>query len=471
MLIITSALSLALITRSTLALPAAIRDTPTNEGNDTIGTLMETALGKLLASQEASPGNFFIPGGRQTVTFAGANGSDDDDSKNNAIFADFDEVATNNLFSDNYKTFIEDVAKALSIDPNATESNPQLQSASDSQVQACFPDLQKVKTAALSAYIQSTGALANGTSDPAFQSWAEDQYTPYTEAETKCQAAENNYNALYAKIHGDNFAVFSQAITNMQPLIRPDSAAHPGIMMEISNGTGSGRYLPAYSIPPLEGTLDAWQGGSGLAPFTYSSTNDKGSDNSTSKSGGASFSFQWKAVSASAGGDGSTTTDATSYSAQDMEVSFGSATLIGIERGIWFDDFRSADALKSASASSDNITAAAIPVFKTHFGSAGASGPAAVYNAQALVAYQPKIGITFASSDTYQKFQSVSAGGGLCLGPFCFGGHGASSSNTSTWDNSTNTFTYDDQTSNGYILGYIQTSFWGGSTIQNSTNQ
>ncbi|KAJ6631428.1 hypothetical protein B0H10DRAFT_1772754 [Mycena sp. CBHHK59/15] len=446
------------------------RDAP-SVTSQSIQSLTQTAISIYLGSQNTADKGFFALEGWKTIDFAGANTAVDNNTANSIIFQTADALpsrgAANStggdiFFSDEYVNYIQEVNKALA--RNDSEPNPDIQKAQDAQTKACFEDAPAALTKALEVYISSTGMTPSNKSDPAFVSWASTGYAPYSTANTACQSATNDYFAEIDKINGDDFAIFSTASNNVRGLTSSPPASHPGVNMPIdkalpgSPSTVQGNFVPMYSIPVLQGTLAGWQSLAPTSPaYTYDSEKNTFSDDTSTSFGGAHLGFAWGRASLDASASHSDSTSVINTTAQNFQLSFNGLALMDVERGVWFDGFRSANALHNPA---DNVTAAAKPVFDKFFKTSDNPGPAAIYNEKALVAFQPSWTIEFTASNFYNNFKQSQASASGCFLFICGGGEGGSSSNVTKYDDSKNSVTFTDQTNNGYIIGYVQHNFW-----------
>lgn len=466
----TSALSVLLagFAASSRALPTT-RDAPPAVDATTVEALWTSAMQDFIAEVH---GDFsrvsLLTGGLESIDYAGNHSASTDYDKNNVVYKQLDNVYTNGsqvFFSDQYKHFIEDMNKAMNL-PNATD-HPDVAAAMKAQTSACGHDgfSTVIKDALVEYHEEHPKNTDVDPDDQDFMEWAEDNYTPYNNAKSMCLAATSHYEAVYTQDMGDDFAVFSAAVENMRPITDPDTAPHPGIMMEVRNSTGTdasghadaGNLVPAYSVPLLNTTLSAWQQGLEMQKFIHNYTQTTGSVTNDTKGGSGGFSFAWSSGGASAGGSGGSADFDVKTTATWMGVSFGSIAVMNIDIGLWFDSFRIASLVKDPA---DNMTAAAVPVFNKYFGTKENPGPAAVYNSKVLVAYQPKIDIAVGSNDVDEAQKTVAANAKICFLAFCGGGGGGSSADDTHWVTTNDGLSYNDDSGNGYIIGFVQQNFW-----------
>ncbi|KAJ7286988.1 hypothetical protein C8J57DRAFT_1282458 [Mycena rebaudengoi] len=423
------------------------RDAPTVTAQS-VQQLTQTAISIFLGSQNAADKGFFALTGWKTVDWVGANTAVDNSTGNLILFETADALLDRGG------------TEARFISATSTE----LKAAQDKQVKACFTDIAPVLSEALTAYVSSTGITPSNKSDPAFISWASTGFAPYVTANTECQDAANEFFALLDKIKGDDFAIFSAASNNVRGLTVSPPTSHPGVNMPIDKAlpggpsTVQGNFVPAYSIPVLEGTLGGWQAAESTQPsYTYDSEKNSFKNDTTTNFGGAHLGFSWGRASLDASASHQDATVIVNTTAQNFKLSFNGLALMDVERGVWFDGFRSANAVNKPA---DNVTAKAKPVFEKFFQTSDNPGPAAVYNDKALVAFQPSWTIEFSASNFYSKFKEDQASASGCFLFICGGGSGGSSSNKTEFDDSKNAVTFTDTSKNGYIIGYVQHNFW-----------
>jgi hypothetical protein len=220
-----------------------------------------------------------------------------------------------------------------------------------------------------------------------------------------------------------------------------------------------GSFVPYYSIPTLNATLLAWQSGSGLSNFAFSSSTFNSSSESSTHFGGAHLGITYEGISASANAQHSDAQSSADVSALGFDLSFAGLALLDIEQGIWFDNYRVAHAAETPD--SQHQPAKAIFSNDTYFGSSDKPGPLSVYNAQALIGFKPSWTIQLVDSHTTSSSQSNSAGFDISiLGLLDIGGYGGSTQNNTHYDNATNTLTIKDDSNNAYILGYVQNGYF-----------
>ncbi|KAJ7286959.1 hypothetical protein C8J57DRAFT_1116667 [Mycena rebaudengoi] len=447
------------------------RDDPPIDSKS-IQDLAQTAISIFLGSQNVADKGFYALTGWKTVDWVGQNSAVDNSTGNLILFQTADALPERSgeehsgqlYFSDNYVHFIQEANKALA--SNDTNISDELKAAQDKQVKACFTDIQPILNEALTAYVSSTGITPSNKSDSAFISWASTGFTPYTTANTECQDSTNDYFALLDKLKGDDFAIFSAASNNVRGLTTSPPASHPGINMPIDKAlpgapsTVQGNYVPAYAIPVLPGTLGGWQSAGNTQPsYAYDSKKDTFKNDSSTSFGGGHLGFVWDEYDVSGNGQGEHKSSSTvvNTTAQTFSLSFNGLALMDVERGVWFDGFRSANALNKPV---DDTAKKGKAVFDKFFQTADNPGPVAVYNAKALVGFQPSWTIEFSSSEYYNKYRSDQGSAEVCALFICFGGSGGSTSNNTQFDNATNTVKFTDPSKNGYILGYVQHNFW-----------
>ncbi|KAJ7286989.1 hypothetical protein C8J57DRAFT_1707397 [Mycena rebaudengoi] len=433
--------------------------------------LTQTAISIYLASRNALGSPFIALTGWKTIDWVGVNAAVSNTTGNSILYQAVDPLPDRSgagsqiFFSDSYTNFIQEIGKAMKLNGSA-DDNPEIEAAGNKQVELCADAMKPVRDKALDAYISATGVQIASATDPDFLSWADMSYAPYVTALAECQSAWTDYNALFDALYGDDFAIFSASHSAVTGLTHSPPTSHPGINMPIDKAFGTsapstaqGNYVPDYSIPVLAATLGGWQSSEHTTPsFTFDSEKHHFESNSSSNFGGAHLGFQWSSGSIDASASHQDSTDITKTSAQSFKLSFNELALMDVEFGLWFDGFRSANALNSPAA--DNITAAATPKFDTFFGTAEKPGPAAIYNKQALVGYQPSWTIEFSEASSYSSFKHDMASAEGCVLFICGGVSSESSSNKTEADDSKNVVTFTDTSQNGYILGFVQHNFW-----------
>ncbi|KAJ7437934.1 hypothetical protein B0H11DRAFT_2255036 [Mycena galericulata] len=262
--------------------------------------------------------------------------------------------------------------------------------------------------------------------------------------------------------NGNDSDVYITARVNIEPLLTK-SALVPGINMVIQkDGTTNpqdGSLVPYYAIPTLNATLSAWQSGSGLSPFKYTSSEHNVSMSSSSSFGGAEFGIIFDNFEGGFGGEHKASQSSLDLQANSYELSFGALALLEVDQGHWFDDYRLAKAAQNPD--TNHTGAQAIFNQSTFFGSAQKPGPLSVYNAYALVGFQP--GFTIAFTDIKTDNSSTSSESGFEIGNLGLaeiGGYAGSTSNSTSFDQKTNTLTIKDNSANAYIIGFVQNTFW-----------
>lgn len=362
-------------------------------------------------------------------------------------------------------TFVQEVNSALGLS-NLTD-DPDLKRITEEQGVACTDNVTDVATIALQKYLKmhpgGNDSIAIDSED--FLRWANNGYAPYIQARQKCQLATNAYDKKITDLFGADAGVFAAALNNIQPLIGVQGQVNvPGVTMPLSD-TGidskAGNLAPLYSFPSLNGTIQAWRSGGQSPTYGKTITTETVTSQSQSDSAEAHVSVNGPFVGGSAGGSGTSNTSLTTISGLSVVVKFGGIQLMNVYRGIWFDQFRSATALKTSDKTDEKYTAAK-KVFDHYFGTSSVPGSAAVYNDKALVVYQPYVNITFATESDFNTAQSNSASASVS-GFFGMVDAGATQSHTegqAKFEKDTLSMVYQDQSPTAYILGYVQSSFW-----------
>ncbi|KAJ7157783.1 hypothetical protein C8R46DRAFT_1293024 [Mycena filopes] len=428
-----------------------------------------------LQSQNVNSSFTFTPSWT-AIDFAGVNVGDSVGAGNlNAImYQAFDHVIgphqEQQWFSIEFTNFVEEVNKHFP-EINGSHPDPQVQKAQDDQIDACHTQLNAALQKALPIYIEEVGPIATNSTpetDPSLRQWAQTNYAPLMTAQAACSSAQDGYLRAITTVYGDDSGAFAPLMTTITAMEQSLSGGEPlpGVTMPISDNflpnqakpPSNGKYKPEYDASVLNATLTNWQtSGSSTPAFSYKVNSSHFANESHTTEGGGGLSFIWDDFSGSGSGEGSTTTKSGNATTQYFEMTFGGISLITIDRGIWFDGFEMANAVQNPP---DNITAAAKPAFDQFFGNATNPGPAASYNRQVLMAYQPTWNITFTSKTDYEEMKSASGGGEACFLFICANAHGSTSSNKTTVDDNSMTIAFQDLSKNGYILGYVVSSYW-----------
>lgn len=473
--VIAAALTAALCILNTSALPThqqAREASGTQADGASVQDLTANAFKSFLASKNVADKGFVASTGWTTISWLGdTESADANQFPNKTLFETLDTVSRNNsnnkvLSSDAYRNFIQDMNKGS----NGTGSSKELEEVQDTQTKECG-ELYSVLTEAMDAYRKSPdGGPVDSITDSDFTGWASIQYAPYRTANAKCMAAKNKYNAIYDKLNGNNFALFSQAVQNIQKIM--DSQYNEGFDMPIDKPKKNGKFSefrPLYSMYGLQGVLNGYKDkGSDDPAFAYDSSKDTSETSSESTFGGAHLGFSWSKATVDASASSTKTDNVTKTTAQSFQISFVGLTLADIDLGLWWDGWRSASAIKETS-SSDNVTDEAKEAFQHYFGSADDPGPASVINAKALIAYKPTIKVTFSKQEDANHFQSVAASANVCFLFICGGGSGGSSKSSTSFEKDASTITIKDNNEFGYVVGFVQRSFFDGGSDKGSS--
>ncbi|KAJ7099387.1 hypothetical protein B0H15DRAFT_944797 [Mycena belliarum] len=431
----------------------APRGDPTAIPGGRIEDFTSEAIASYLESQHATGLPFNVNGPWSTINFAGNTTTQTSFMMNNDIYRSVDEQndrRTNSTinFSRMYGDFINQ-----KIPHPPVEESQKLNETHAQMNKACFGGaLETALTSALIAYNKWSHVKTTNDSDPKFLAFANTDFPDYITAHTACTQATLAFDAATSEVEGDDAGLYAGAI------------GAPGVNMPIADdqSTGTidqGQYVAYYSIPTLNATLTGWQGGVGLQPFKYASKEANGSTSSSSKFGGGKLGITYEGVTVGAHADHSESKNSATAMAKDFELSFGALALLSIDQGLWFDGYR----LARAAQNPDAKHGPAKDVFsnESYFGSADAPGPLAVYNNMALVGYKPSWKIQLQDSSAMDSSSTTSAGVDISVfGLFSIGGYGGSTKNNTQYDKSTNTVTIEDDSSNGYIIGYVQKTFF-----------
>ncbi|KAK0470292.1 uncharacterized protein EV420DRAFT_103933 [Desarmillaria tabescens] len=209
--------------------------------------------------------------------------------------------------------------------------------------------------------------------------------------------------------------------------------------------------------------------------FSYISSSKSGSVEGETDNGGGGVSFGFKDyASIGVGADSSKTSTSTELKMKSFSIAW-KAALLPVQRGIWFDGYRVASLMsnlgQTGSGDDDNdkeLDAEATKSFDKWFGTEDSPGPAAEYNDIALIIYRPIFTMEFSDTKTYQEFKETKASAGVCFFFICVGGNGGSSSNKTTFSETSSSVTYEDLSDNVYYAGSLKGSFWTQSGDSNS---
>ncbi|KAK0472082.1 hypothetical protein IW261DRAFT_1424683 [Armillaria novae-zelandiae] len=202
--------------------------------------------------------------------------------------------------------------------------------------------------------------------------------------------------------------------------------------------------------------------------FSYSSSSKSGSVEGETDNGGGSVGLDFKFFSVGAGADTTTSSTSTELKMKSFSIAW-QAALLPVQRGTWFDGFRVASLMSNlgttgTSADDDEndraLYANATHSFNKWFGTDDRPGPAADYNDIALIIYHPIFKMEFSDAKTYQEFKETKASAGVCFLFICVGGNGGSSSNKTSFSETSSAVTYEDLSNNVYYAGSLQGSFW-----------
>ncbi|KAJ7437908.1 hypothetical protein B0H11DRAFT_2106165 [Mycena galericulata] len=458
-------LALGLFSLAVSAAPGIPRDS-TPQTPATIQQLTTGAIAKFLATRQGDNQPFNVAGPWQTVNYAGKNAGNLTAAEiNNDIYQACDTQAnrlTNSTesFSSGYKDFVQQVINAT-VGP--TQQQSAAVNATNAKMQsACFGTEPKMLNSALQQYNLIAITVATNGSDPNFLSWASTSDPDFMQAQNDCEQATIAYYNATDNANGDDSDVYIAEQLNIQPLLAEDELVS-GITMQTQKvGTKNpqdGAFVPYYAIPTLNATLSAWQSGSGLSPFKYTNSEFNASTSSKTSFGGAEFGLIFDIFEGGIGGEHKSSQSSLDLETSNFELSFGALALLEVDQGLWFDDYR----LAKAAQNPDTKHAGAKAIFNssTFFGSAQKPGPISVYNAYALVGYQP--GFTIAFTDIHTNSSGSSSEGGFeigILGLAEIGGYAGSTSNNTNFDNKTNTLTIKDNSANAYVIGFVQNTFW-----------
>ncbi|PBK67813.1 hypothetical protein ARMSODRAFT_1005219 [Armillaria solidipes] len=206
--------------------------------------------------------------------------------------------------------------------------------------------------------------------------------------------------------------------------------------------------------------------------FSYLSSSKSGSVEGKTDNGGGGVGLDFKYFSVGVGADTTKSSTSTELKMKSFSIAW-QAALLPVQRGTWFDGFRVASLMSNlgttGTSDSDDendkaLYANATESFDKWFGTHDKPGPAAEYNDIALIIYHPIFAMEFSDEKTYQEFKETKASAGVCFLFICVGGNGGSSSNKTTFSDTSSTVTYEDLSDNVYYTGSLQGSFWTQST-------
>jgi hypothetical protein len=139
----------------------------------------------------------------------------------------------------------------------------------------------------------------------------------------------------------------------MMPIINAENTWYPGLNMPTSGPSNTtegaavgsqfmGTLVPFYAMSALNSTLATWQQGLATTPaLTWNSSSEVSVSTSDSQSQGIGASWLFDSASESSSSNSSFML----AMAQSADLSFGGIELIPVERGAWFDNWRSASAV------------------------------------------------------------------------------------------------------------------------------
>ncbi|KAJ3795269.1 hypothetical protein GGU11DRAFT_242095 [Lentinula aff. detonsa] len=468
-------LSLTLIVSTTSALPVRFRRASASTSVDTVANYMQTALQTYLAGQNGVSNFHAISDGWKPIDFAGTGTSLNGDEGANSMFYIADQIqgaTTTTSYSGMMISFIQDVNVAMNLNTSGANS-PDVTKAQQASSKACYSGMAAAMTKVSQEYAEQNSGRSPNTTSPEFLQFAA-QDPDYTQASDECQSATNTYQAALSHAVGDDFYIFSGALNNIDQLTASLTLIE-GLNMEVSSATssaglGKGRYKPYYNMPTLNGTMSAWQsnnnGLSSSPAFTWSSSSSSGSTTNTTSSGGAGVGFIWEDFSGSGAGSSSSSKTTSNVTSVSMSVSFGQVSMFGVDFGLW-NAPEVAEALQNPP---DDIAKKGAPVFEKYYGSASKPGPLASWKDQALVVYQPSFSVEFSSAEEASEFHQTAATAGVCIFIICIGGSGSSSSSKMNYSTGSKFVTYNDTTSQAYLVGFTQTNFFVNQGPQDDSN-
>ncbi|KAJ7503150.1 hypothetical protein B0H11DRAFT_1988039 [Mycena galericulata] len=467
-------LSLLLLIHGANSFPAPRQNT----GGISIQDSMASMYNMYLQSQNVQGVSFYsLFGGEAEIAFAGVGAQGASQFvMNELLFETADRLphmdnynSTGQLmFSVHYQHFIQ----ALQNDTSSTQTPAQSKELTDlvaNETAACVTNLGSVTDQAYAGY-QKLGGKAQ-ESDAVFIQFATENYGQYHSAQLACSAAKDAYNKALANINGDDNGIIQAAINAMLPIINAEETLYPGLNMPVSgvgNGTVGDQYtgsmVPFYAMPSMNSTLAVWQQGTddGSPALTWNSSHDSSVSVSASQSSSVSANWLWDSASASQNSNMSFVLT----QAQSSVISVGGIELIDVVRGAWFDAFRSASATGNP-ATDDPLAKAHKAAFAEYFGTSANPGPAAIYNDKALVVYKPTATFAFGSQADYNAAKSAQAKASVSGGLWGVSGGASSSQSGAVFDDNALTISFNPNTENAYIVGFIMHSYWD--DVTNST--
>ncbi|KAJ7496679.1 hypothetical protein FB451DRAFT_1359249 [Mycena latifolia] len=467
-----SAVAAVLLAISTSAAPT-IRDASPGVTAQTASDFTKEALKILLATKQADSQPFDIKPAWPSIDYAGAAAGElTPEMLNAAIFDACDtqidrSTPTNETmsFSTVYKDFVQDVNNAtVAADP---KTSADVQAATDKVTKYCESNSTSSYWTVSQTYLKKYSTQKNRTvSDPTdndFLKWA-DQMPEYLNAKQSCDTAQLEYDKAYDTAAGDNDAMYEAARVHVSWLDHTD-AVQDGITMQVQDavdvddGSSLGNAVAQYRISALNATINLWQSGGGFTGYEYNSSTAHTDQSSKSTFGGAKLGISYEGISAHVAANHSQSLTTGNELMQSFSLSFKSVALLSIQQGMWFDQYKFAKETQKP----DSKHSAAAGIFSSpkYFGSADAPGPLSTYNDQVLIGYQPTWMIQMQNTSLLEKASSTSAEADVGIEGFgSIGGFGGSSSNNTVYNKQTGMLTVTDQSSNAYIIGFVQKNFW-----------
>ncbi|KIK69316.1 hypothetical protein GYMLUDRAFT_35394 [Collybiopsis luxurians FD-317 M1] len=441
-----------------LAGVATAMPVPRDTSSVTAQNFMQDAISALLAEVNSDGSHFYALEDWTTINMGtGAASVNGASTTSNGAFlnADISKAAPGaglTYFSTEYINFVQELGKTMGT--NKT-SQKELDDAMKQQAQSCGPQLVQALTSALQIYIGLEGKPVSSVSDPGLLQWAQTQYAPYMEAHLECESATNSYNSAANEYYGDDMFIFSSAMETVSYLTGSSKTATPGMTMQVD-----GKIVPSYNIQVMNGTVSAWAQGIGLAPFSYDSSSSSSSTSKSSSSDNQTQTILWGTGSQNGTSQSHSSQNSSSASFAKAIITLESAAKMEVTRG-WFDDWKSASALYKPA---DDLAKKGAPVFQKYFGTAKKPGPAAFYNAEALVVFRPKVSLQFSSKSAYSSFKASQNSSAACVPYMCVSNKSSANSTSASFHDNNSTIVFEDKSDNAYIWGYSVKNFWDGTS-------
>jgi hypothetical protein len=272
-----------------------------------------------------------------------------------------------------------------------------------------------------------------------FDQWYSKFAAPVLQSyESQCNALAIDYNSWFNK------ATVGQA--NLANAISRYATAKQ-INALVPNTTDQYQAVWPYAfVQSLGDFITASDAAPGLA-FDQTFNRSSGTYSATTTTWGGSASYGWF-IHASA--SGSSTTVDTHNDAFGMTVQMKGLQVFDVRPGDWFSQ-QLIQAWEKGPFQPNSIIQQKYAAGTLY----GNGGFFSLRSARFVVAYQPKVVLKMSASNYHDARSSWSAGGGLSIGPFSFGGSGGSSSTQISWDDQNNTLTAQDTSKVPQVIAVV----------------